>query len=123
MKRILIVDDAATMRTYHRDLLEKAGYRVEEAGDGIEALEKAISHPFDLYVVDRNMPEVDGSSFLGSLREADIERAPVIMVSTRASPRDVAAAFAAGADDFLLKPADPFWFVHHVQLLLGEGRS
>lgn len=123
MKRILIVDAAATMRTYHRDLLERAGYGVDEAGNGIEALGKAISHPFDLYVVDRNMPEVDGLSFLRSLREADIERAPVIMVSTRASAADVAAAFAAGADDFLLKPADPLWFVPRVQLLLGVRRS
>lgn len=120
MKRILIVDAAATVRTYHRDLLEKAGYRVEEAIDGIEALEKAISHPFDLYVVDRNMSEMDGMSFLRSLREADIAQVPVIMLSNKASPEDVAAAFAAGANDYLLKPAHPLWFVTHVQLLLGE---
>lgn len=120
MKRILIVDDAATARMYHRELLEKAGYRVEEAANGLDALEKALSHPFDLYVVDATMPEMDGLSFLRSLREADVQQAPAIMISTEASSEDVAAAFAAGANDYLQKPAHPLWFVTHVQLLLGE---
>ena len=59
-KRILIVDDAATVRMYHRGILESAGYAVEEAMNGIEALEKALEAPFDLYVVDVNMPKLNG---------------------------------------------------------------
>lgn len=122
-KRILIVDQAAAMREYLRDLLEKAAYRVEEATSANDALAKALSHPFDLYVVEATLPERDGLSFLRSLRAADIEQGPAIMVSSEASPDDVAAAFAAGANDYLLKPVHPQWFVIHVRLLLGEERS
>ena len=82
MRRILIVDDAATVRMYHRNLLEAAGYAVEEAVNGIEALEKSLQAPFDLYVVDINMPKLDGYGFLRELRSQDILQAPAIMVST-----------------------------------------
>ena len=60
MKRILIVDDAATVRMYHRNILESAGYSVDEALNGIEAIEKAFQESFDLYIVDVNMPKLDG---------------------------------------------------------------
>ncbi|MEK9711506.1 MAG: response regulator, partial [Thalassolituus sp.] len=59
MKQILIVDDASTVRMYHRNILESAGYTVDEAVNGIEALEKALEHTFDLYIVDINMPKMD----------------------------------------------------------------
>jgi two-component system chemotaxis response regulator CheY len=84
MKRILIVDDAATVRMYHRDILESAGYAVEEAWNGIEALEKALQEPFDLYLVDVNMPKLDGYGFLRELRQQEIPQMPAIIVSTEA---------------------------------------
>jgi two-component system chemotaxis response regulator CheY len=71
-KRILIVDDAATVRLYYRGILESAGYAVEEAMNGIEALEKALDAPFDLYVVDVNMPKLNGYGFLNELRQQEI---------------------------------------------------
>ena len=82
MRRILIVDDAATVRMYHRGILESAGYLVEEAWNGIEALEKALEAPFDLYIVDINMPKLDGYGFLRELRQQQIAQPPAIMVST-----------------------------------------
>ena len=88
MKRILIVDDAATVRMYHRSILESAGYTVEEAWNGIEALEKALESPFDLYLVDINMPKLDGYGFLRELRQQQIRQQPAIMVSTEAEERD-----------------------------------
>ena len=78
MKRILIIDDAATVRMYHRNILESAGYAVEEAMNGIEALEKALPEPFDLYIVDINMPKLDGYGFLRQLRGEDIDRKSVV---------------------------------------------
>jgi two-component system, chemotaxis family, chemotaxis protein CheY len=120
MKRILIVDDAATVRMYHRDILEKAGYAVAEAINGIEALEKALSEPFDLYVVDVNMPKLDGMGFLRRLREEEGPQVPAIMISTEAESNDAASAFAAGANDYLVKPAKPVPLLAHVRLLLGE---
>ena len=122
MKRILIVDDAATVRMYHRDILEKSGYAVEEAINGIEAMEKALSEPFDLYVVDVNMPKLDGMGFLRRLREQEGPQVPAIMISTEAESNDASAAFASGANDYLVKPAKPLPLVAHVRLLLGEVR-
>ena len=60
MKRILVIDDAATVRLYHREILENAGFDVAEAINGVEALEKIEEAPFDLYLVDINMPKLDG---------------------------------------------------------------
>ena len=87
MKRILIIDDAATVRMYHRSILESAGYAVEEAMNGIEALEKGLQNPFDLYIVDVNMPKLDGYGFLRELRQQEISQRPAIMVSTEAADR------------------------------------
>ncbi|MDO9106297.1 MAG: response regulator [Methylovulum sp.] len=121
MKRILIIDDAATVRMYHRQILETAGYKVDEAVNGIEALEKSLQHPFGLYVVDINMPKLDGYGFLRELRLQDIYQAPAIMVSTEAKPDDQRQAFAAGANIYLVKPVKPEQLLIHVKLLLGEA--
>jgi two-component system chemotaxis response regulator CheY len=122
MKRILIVDDAATVRMYHRNILESADYAVEEALNGIEALEKALQAPFDLYIVDVNMPKLDGYGFLRQLRGEDMAQAPAIMVSTEAEASDQTAAYRAGANDYLVKPVKPVQLLAHVRLLLGEVR-
>ena len=121
MKRVLIVDDAATVRMYHRSILEAAGYKVEEAWNGIEALEKALETPFDLYIVDVNMPKLDGYGFLRELRQQDISQTPAIMVSTEAAALDEMAAYRAGANGYLIKPAKPPKLLAHVRLMLGEA--
>ncbi len=122
MKRILIVDDAATVRMYHRNILEAAGYAVEEAVNGVEALEKSLQQPFELYVVDINMPKLDGYGFLRELRSQDILQAPAIMVSTEAESNDHQLAFAAGANAYLIKPVKPEQLLIHVKLLIGEAQ-
>jgi two-component system chemotaxis response regulator CheY len=120
-KRILIVDDAATVRMYHRGILESAGYAVEEAMNGIEALEKALEAPFDLYVVDVNMPKLNGYGFLSELRRQEIPQQPAIMVSTEAAPGDEAAAYRAGANGYLIKPVQPTQLLTYTRLMLGEA--
>jgi two-component system chemotaxis response regulator CheY len=122
MRRILIVDDAATVRMYHRDILESAGYMVEEALNGIEALEKALEAPFDLYIVDINMPKLDGYGFLRELRQQEIAQQPAIMVSTEAAAGDEKAAYQAGANSYLVKPVRQSQLLSYVRLMLGEGR-
>jgi two-component system chemotaxis response regulator CheY len=121
MKRILVVDDAATVRMYHRGILESSGYSVEEAWNGIEALEKALESPFDLYLVDVNMPKLDGYGFLRELRQQDIPQQPAIMVSTEAAERDEIAALKAGANGYLTKPLRQLQLITYVRLLLGEA--
>ena len=120
-KRILIVDDAATVRMYHRGILESAGYAVEEAMNGIEALEKSLEAPFDLYVVDVNMPKLNGYGFLNELRQQGIPQPPAIMVSTEAEAGDEAAAYRAGANAYLIKPVQPTQLLTYTRLMLGEA--
>ena len=123
MKRVLIVDDAATVRMYHRNILEAAGYKVEEAWNGIEALEKALESPFDFYIVDVNMPKLDGYGFLRELRQHDIPQSPAIMVSTEAAAGDELAGYRAGANGYLIKPAQPAQLLANVRLMLGEANQ
>jgi two-component system chemotaxis response regulator CheY len=123
---ILVVDDAATVRLYHHKMLAEAGWQVEEAGNGLEALEKAMtahtqSRPFDLYVVDINMPKMDGYSFVRELRRrADLPQAPVLMISTESQVHDRDAARACGANAYIVKPAKPGELVLTAALLLGD---
>ncbi|MBN8437529.1 MAG: response regulator [Candidatus Accumulibacter sp.] len=121
MKHILIVDDAATVRMFHRQILETAGYAVDEAVNGIEALEKSLLSSFALYVVDVNMPKLDGYGFLRELRGCDIPQAPAIMVSTEAAADDQKLAYASGANAYLIKPSNPAQLLLHVRLLIGEA--
>lgn len=120
MKRILVIDDAATVRLYHREILEQAGFVVAEAINGLEALEKLEEDPFDLYLVDINMPKLDGYGFLRALRRLAIPQAPAIMISTESSASDRQTALIAGANLYILKPIKPEQLLAHVHGLLGE---
>ena len=122
MKRILVIDDAATVRMYHRNILEEAGYLVDEAINGVEALEKALQANYDLYLVDVNMPKLDGYGFLRELRSNDIPQAPAIMISTEAAAEDRQRAYAAGANFYMAKPMQPEQLLAPVALMLGEAR-
>jgi two-component system chemotaxis response regulator CheY len=120
MKRILIIDDAATVRMYHRNILQEAGYAVEEAVNGMEALEKALQTSFDLYLVDVNMPKLDGYGFLRELRSQAMPQSPAIMISTEATDADRKRAYAAGANLYMVKPIQPMQLIAPIALLLGE---
>lgn len=119
MKRILIVDDAATVRMYHRSILEVAGYEVDEAINGVEALERALNSPFHLFLVDVNMPKLDGYGFLRELRGRDLRQVPAIMISTEAEASDRQEAYAAGANLYMIKPTRPAELLMNVDLLIG----
>jgi two-component system, chemotaxis family, chemotaxis protein CheY len=124
-KRILIVDDAATVRMYHRKILGDAGWHTDDATNGIEALERVHGQTdderYDLYVVDINMPRLDGYGFVRELRRLEAShQAPVLMVSTEAKSHDASAAFDAGANSYLVKPARPQELVLSAALLVGD---
>jgi two-component system chemotaxis response regulator CheY len=126
MSRILVVDDAATVRMYHRKILGDAGWQIDEAINGIEALEKvcsqAVEQPFDLFVVDVNMPKMDGYTFVRELRRLNgVPQVPVMMVSTESQFQDASAAQDAGSNCYLVKPARPQELVLTAALLLGDG--
>jgi two-component system, chemotaxis family, chemotaxis protein CheY len=104
--RILIVDDANLVRLYYRQILEDAGFEVEEAINGLEALERLLVGPADALIVDINMPRMDGVTFLSALRRQalPVSSIPALVTSTESSAADVAAARAAGANFYRPKP-------------------
>lgn len=120
MKRVLVIDDAATVRLYYRDVLEAADFAVEEAVNGLEGLEKALAGAFDLFLVDVNMPKMDGYRFLSRVRREQALRAvPAIMISTEAKDGDAARAYAAGANLYMVKPVQPDILFRNVALMTG----
>jgi two-component system chemotaxis response regulator CheY len=120
-KRVLIVDDASLVRFFYRDALERAGYAVDEAMNGLEALEKLLVTPADLLIVDINMPKMDGLTFLRALRREALPLAatPAIVISTESSPKDMAAARAAGANFYIVKPVAQDVLIRYVGMLCG----
>jgi two-component system chemotaxis response regulator CheY len=123
LKRILIVDDANLARLYYRDALERAGYAVDEAMNGLEALEKLLISSVDLLIVDVNMPKMDGLTFLRSLRRQPLplSATPAVVISTEAGPTDIAAARAAGANFYLVKPVAQAALTGYVGMFCGQS--
>jgi two-component system chemotaxis response regulator CheY len=104
--RILIVDDANLMRVYYRRILENAGFDVDEALNGLEALEKVLTDPADMLIVDINMPQMDGISFIEALRRQALPSSsiPILVTSTEAGAKDFEAVRIAGGNYYLVKP-------------------
>jgi two-component system chemotaxis response regulator CheY len=119
-RRVLVVDDARTVRLYYRGILEKAGIDVTEAENGLEGLEKAEAASFDLLLVDINMPKMDGYAMLRAIRaDPTMRGTPAIMISTEAEGRDAQRAYEAGANVYLVKPVRPEQLRAFAELLMG----
>ncbi len=123
-KTILVVDDAALVRFYYRATLEEAGFQVREALNGLEALEKLLTTGADMLIVDVNMPQMDGFTFLQELRKKDrpLGSIPALITSTESRETDFAAARAAGANFYLVKPIDRERLVEFAAMLCGVPR-
>ena len=122
-KRILVVDDAALARLYYRNALERAGFHVDEALNGVEALEKLQTAPVDLLIVDVNMPQMDGFTFVQTLRRQEFPLAgiPALITSTESGPQDIEASRAAGANFYLVKPVNEETLVEYASMLSGKA--
>ncbi len=120
--RILVIDDANLVRLYYRRILEAAGYDVDEAFNGIEALEKVLDKPPDLMIVDVNMPQMDGLTFLSTIRRKpfSLSAIPALVTSTESGSQDKIAARAAGANYYLVKPLSDAVLEEHVAMLCGR---
>lgn len=123
-KRVLVIDDAALVRTYYRSALETRGFIVEEALNGLEGLEKILLQAFDLAIVDVNMPQMDGITFLHTLRskELPISGIPVLVTSTEAGMQDMEAARRAGANYYLVKPIKQETLAEYAAIFCGAAR-
>jgi two-component system, chemotaxis family, chemotaxis protein CheY len=120
--RILVVDDSSLVRLYYRDILEKADFEVEQAINGIEAIEKVQAQAFNLVVVDVNMPKMDGFSFLRALRRSapSVATLPALVITTESSQYDRDDARNAGANFYLVKPISEANLLRHAAILTGR---
>ena len=119
MATIMVVDDSKTVRNYHGSILKSMGVDVLEAENGMEALEKSLGAEVDLYLVDVNMPIMDGYSFIADLRKQDNHKTvPVIMITTQAKEEDKVNAYKVGANIFETKPIRPEQLQAYIDILI-----
>jgi two-component system chemotaxis response regulator CheY len=119
-KSILAVDDSGSLRQMVVFSLMAAGYKVTEAIDGQDGLEKAKNQVFDLVLTDQNMPRMDGLSFIRSLRSmSTYEKVPILMLTTESSDEMKSKGKAAGANGWLVKPFDPQRLTEVVKKVIG----
>lgn len=105
--RIMLIDDSKTMRNIQKSVLKQLGYtELEEACDGQDALSKVSAFKPDLCLVDWNMPNMDGLTFVKKFRETD-KTTPLIMVTTEAEKSRVIEAIKAGVNNYVVKPFTP----------------
>ena len=108
MKKVMVIDDSKTVRSYHGTLLKNLGHTIIEAENGMEAIERSLSDTVDLFLVDINMPIMDGYSFIKEIRtKPEHTYTPIIMISTQSHEEDMLEAYHTGANLYEIKPIKP----------------
>ncbi|MCE4557719.1 response regulator transcription factor [Roseateles cellulosilyticus] len=113
--RVLLVEDEAVLRSQLKQMLEQAGYAVDEASDGQVALHLGATEPYDAVVLDLGLPVLDGLTVLQRWRGQGLTM-PVLILTARDSWHEKVAGIDAGADDYLAKP-------FHTEELLARLRA
>lgn len=120
--KILVVDDESRMRKLVRDFLERAGFQVLEAGDGMEALDLFYEDQgISLIILDVMMPKMDGWEVLKTIRK--YSQVPVIMLTARGEERDELQGFSLGVDEYISKPFSPKILVARVEAILRRSNA
>ncbi len=119
-KRVLLVDDAGTVRKFIHWSLSPTGIETLQAGDGLAALEILRREPVDLAIVDLNMPGMDGVELTRTIRAMPERRdLPIIMLTTEGREEDRRLALDAGVNAYLVKPSTPAVIRYKVFSMLG----
>ena len=122
--KILVVDDEPDLLSTVQYRLKFSNCEVVTAGNGREGLDKAASEKPDLILLDTNMPEMNGHEMLKQLRaNPQLCHIPVIMLTARCEPRDIAAASAYGIADYVTKPFDFAELMEKVQHAIHGGQA
>lgn len=116
---VLVVEDDATIRRAVQLALERYGYRVAVAADGLSGLEAFRAGAHDVLILDVMLPELDGIGLCHRIREES--PVPVLMMSARGDALDVVAGLEAGADDYVIKPVDTAVMVARIRALLRRA--
>jgi DNA-binding response OmpR family regulator len=115
----LLVEDEEPLRRVLRDLLEREGFMVVEAGDGIMALDEVDRSAPDVIVLDLNLPRLDGYGVLSHLRsKPQTAKLPVIVLTAKGDEDNEVRVFETGADDFMTKPFRPKSLVSRLKALI-----
>jgi DNA-binding response OmpR family regulator len=115
--KLLIVDDEVDLLAELEPLLERAGYDVRKAMDGLQALEMMEKEKPDLAILDVLMPNLDGREVVRRLRQSD-NWTPIILLTKVGTPSERAMSLQEGADDYINKPFDPMELIARVQAVL-----
>ena len=118
MKRLLIADDEEKIRLIIKKYAEFEGYEIEEAEDGMEALDICQKKDFDLIILDVMMPELDGFSTCKEIKK--LKDIPVIMLSARGEEYDRIHGFELGIDDYVVKPFSPKELMMRVNAVISR---
>lgn len=119
MAKILVVDDEAKIRMIIKEYAEFEGYEVEQAADGMEAVEKAKGGDFDIIIMDVMMPRLDGYSAVKEINKE--KKTPVIMLSARGEEYDKLFGFEIGVDDYVVKPFSPKELMARIKAVLSRA--
>ena len=120
--KILIVDDESRMRKLIRDFLEREGYKILEAGDGVEAMDLFYEHKdIDLIILDVMMPRMDGWQVCKEVRANS--KVPIMMLTARAEEQSELKGFELGVDEYIAKPFSPKILVARVGALLKRAKN
>ncbi|HOV40354.1 MAG TPA: response regulator transcription factor [Oscillospiraceae bacterium] len=119
MAKILIVDDEDKIRNVVREYADFEGYEVEEARDGMEAVDICKTKDFDIIIMDIMMPRLDGFSASKEIRKK--KQIPIIMLSARGEEYDKLFGFEIGIDDYVVKPFSPKELMARVRAVLKRN--
>ncbi|MCG8568812.1 MAG: response regulator [Spirochaetes bacterium] len=122
--KILIVDDSMVMRSMHKNLFLEHQFNADdilEAENGLDGLQVAAKYRIDLFLIDWNMPKVNGMEFLKKIRSSNTYRStPVLMITSEASKQNVVEAQKFGVSDYIIKPIKPDSLWDKVKTFIGE---
>jgi len=123
-KHILVVDDDPTIIRLMQLNLERAGYAVDTAQNGAEALDRLRQRSYAMVITDATMPEVDGFQLVEQIRKNPrTVGLPVLMLTAKTEIEDITRGYETGTDLYLTKPCKPEQLISHVRRALGEPAS
>jgi len=121
---VLLVEDEEQLRRVMKDLLQREGYRVAEARDGVQALDEVDRFAPDVIILDLNLPGLDGYGVLAQLRSRPATRdIPVMVLTAKGDEDNEVRVFELGADDFVTKPFRARALTARLEAMLGRRRA